>query len=190
MDLQNELRVKCKKERDALSKSTVLTWSSGLCRHLIAFPKIQEAENLLLYYPLGKEASLLSLLPEFFGKKHLFFPVTVKDGGLLFFEPKSPDDFEKGHFGVMEPASRDQVFSSDVMYGKTIALVPGVAFDRKMSRMGYGKGYYDRFFAQSGEIYKIGICFSMQIVKEIVANPWDVPMDVLCSEKGLLFGAS
>ena len=63
-----------------------------------------------------------------------------------------------------------------------LIIVPGVAFDRENNRLGYGKGYYDRFLT-SKDILKIGLAFSEQIVDFLECDNYDIPMDIIISDK-------
>ena len=62
-----------------------------------------------------------------------------------------------------------------------LILVPGVAFDKKLHRMGFGKGYYDRFLKDK-KIYKIGVCFQEQIREEIPVSDMDISMDEIVTD--------
>ena len=65
-----------------------------------------------------------------------------------------------------------------------LVLVPGVAFDKRGYRVGYGGGYYDRFFSNINEnVIKIGLCYEMQIIPEVPKDPYDIPIDFILTEK-------
>ena len=85
----------------------------------------------------------------------------------------------KGKFGILEPTSKVSLVDPDLV------VVPGLAFDLHLHRLGYGKGYYDRFL-KSTSSYKIGICFDFQIVEKIPNESHDQKMDEVISEKRIL----
>ena len=58
-----------------------------------------------------------------------------------------------------------------------VAIIPGMAFDEAGHRLGRGKGYYDRFLARVPNLYKIGLCFSWQVVPHIPCDEHDIRMD-------------
>ena len=68
-------------------------------------------------------------------------------------------------------------------------IVPALAYDRSGNRLGYGGGYYDRFLARAAEGHAviIGLAFSFQILEHLPAEPWDRPVQALCTERGLLW---
>lgn len=68
-----------------------------------------------------------------------------------------------------------------------LVLVPGVAFDRRGYRVGYGGGYYDRFFSNiNRNVIKIGLCYEMQIISEVPRDSYDIPIDFILTEKELI----
>ena len=82
-----------------------------------------------------------------------------------------------GAFNVPEPKEK-KVFDKKI----DVVLVPGVAFDKNFNRMGFGKGYYDKFLKEFEGI-KIGVCHSFQLLDEIPSEAHDVKMDVIVTEE-------
>lgn len=66
--------------------------------------------------------------------------------------------------------------------------MPGVAFDKKLNRAGYGGGFYDRYLEKHPDIYKAAVCFDFQVVDEIETENYDLKPDVLVMESGVLVG--
>ena len=140
--------------------------------------------DVLMFYPLPDETDLLPLYDSF--KKsghHVFFPVTHGDD-MDFFEVQTTHDFIPGALKVMEPRDRTKPY----VYGrrKTICLTPGTLFSERRQRRGRGKGYYDRFFSDKPEIFKIGVTTESRVVPEIATHPWDVAMDVVVTEERII----
>ena len=94
-------------------------------------------------------------------------------------------DFAIGAYGIREPIPERcrRVMPSEVDF----ILVPGVAFDRSLNRLGYGGGYYDRFFPQTRDkCVKAALAFAMQIVENVPVDQYDTRMDYLITEEGIL----
>ncbi|HQG08910.1 MAG TPA: 5-formyltetrahydrofolate cyclo-ligase, partial [Dysgonamonadaceae bacterium] len=68
-----------------------------------------------------------------------------------------------------------------------LIIVPGVAFDRKLNRLGRGKGYYDRLLSQL-KSPKIGICFDFQLLESIPVEDWDIKMDMIVAQNEIVIG--
>ena len=81
---------------------------------------------------------------------------------------------------VMEP-----VETNPIDWEEALVLVPGVAFDRQGSRMGYGKGYYDRFFEGKTDCVKVGVAYELQVADQLPTEENDLPMEYLVTEKGV-----
>lgn len=99
---------------------------------------------------------------------------------MAFFRIDSLDDLEKGSFGVLEPIPERCQEITDFSAG--FCIVPGLSFDSHGYRLGYGKGYYDRFLAGFGG-FKAGICYSSCIQWNLPHGYYDKPVDVLATEK-------
>lgn len=109
--------------------------------------------------------------------KQVAFPRT--EGETMEFYPvTSLKGFQKGAFGIMEP-----VGDCPLKEEKPLILVPGLGFDRKCCRIGYGKGFYDRYFARFPASRKVGVAYNIQIAEKIPRDIYDVPMDVVITEE-------
>ncbi|MCB0386045.1 MAG: 5-formyltetrahydrofolate cyclo-ligase, partial [Bdellovibrionales bacterium] len=104
----------------------------------------------------------------------------VEGEGLSFWVPLAPDGLLLGAFGILEPIPEK---SREVALSECqVVLVPGVAFDQKGGRIGYGKGFYDRALRGCGAL-KIGMGYSVQLsVDELPLEKGDVPMDWIVTE--------
>jgi 5-formyltetrahydrofolate cyclo-ligase len=136
--------------------------------------------NIAMYYPFRKEVNILPLL-EIIDEKNIFFPKIVGNE-MTFVKISSMNDFEKGKFGIMEPIGNYYSDNIDVF------LIPGVAFDIKFYRLGYGGGYYDRYFSNHKRGFLIGIAFDFQVVKELPSFEHDIKMDMIITENRILKG--
>lgn len=103
--------------------------------------------------------------------KHIVLPAVVGDD-LELRSYSSPNDLSAGAYGIMEPTGVSFYDYATI----DLAIIPGVAFDASGSRLGRGKGYYDRLLPKL-TAQKTGICFPFQFVEEIPAEEFDVRMD-------------
>lgn len=134
-------------------------------------PAFQEADVILAYMALPDEVETRSFMDRWIGKKR--FAIPLVDGDNLRLKLYDKASLVRGYMGIEEPgADAEEIRPEDI----SLALVPGVAFDRKCMRLGRGKGFYDRLLPDL-KCRKIGIAHSWSIVEEIPSDPWDVPMD-------------
>lgn len=178
---KRKLRADMKRKRDALSWEERKRWSDGICRNLQGQPFFRDAETACFYYPLGSEANLLPLAQAALDLgKQAAFPRVVGNG-MEFYRVKSLKEFAEGAFHVMEPMGNEIVREKEML-----VFVPGLVFDERGSRMGYGKGYYDRYFARAPHCLKIGVCYKMQLVSQVPCGEYDIRMDAVAAEQGII----
>lgn len=143
----------------------------------------KNAKQLMVYMPLGNETDTTDIINAAFrdGKK-LVFPVTdLKNGEITPCYATEDTKFEKGAFSVKEPCVKDIADVSKI----DVILVPGIAYDKKGARVGFGKGCYDRLLKKTSSI-KVGFCYDFQICEKIVAEEHDIKMDYLITESGII----
>ena len=83
--------------------------------------------------------------------------------------------YERNNYGVMEPVCGDEGDKFDIM------IIPGLAFDNNLNRLGYGRGYYDNYL-KSHQTYKIGICFHEQLTNNLPYDKNDIKMDIVITD--------
>lgn len=181
MELRKEIQEKRKDLRPEYMERFSFEASSCLYKFLKKKLLIDgKTPAFLCYYPLGNEVSLLPLYQELLEEGMvLYFPVTDKEK-MKFYRVSSLKMFVEGHFHVMEPTERANELTD--YNQELICFTPGVGFDIFGNRIGYGKGYYDRYLKKCVCCQKIGIAYPMQIVEGLEVKPWDVPMDYLLPE--------
>ncbi|HZJ49823.1 MAG TPA: 5-formyltetrahydrofolate cyclo-ligase [Actinomycetota bacterium] len=152
--------------------------SQAACERLLTMPEVAAARTVALYSALGPEADASVALPLLLERDiAVMFPRVV--GELLEFAPASSlDEFHAGFRGVLEPESVP-IDASEI----DVIVVPGVAFDRAGGRLGQGGGHYDRTLAQLGsKPFRVGFCFSCQIVDKVPREAHDELLDALVTE--------
>ena len=115
----------------------------------------------------------------------LYFPVsTPADKSLTFYRINDlKHDFKRGTYNVMEPINRNFAINS---FEKVLCITPGLIFDRNFNRVGYGAGYYDRFFAANPSILKVGVAFDCQLIDGLTPKSHDVKMDYIVTDNSCL----
>ena len=172
---KRELRQQIRTQKRRLSAAELAVMSEDICSKVLALASWQEAGTLLLYYPLPDEVDVRLLIKDAFesGKKVLLPVVKGDELELHLYEGEA--SLKEGAFGIMEPTG--PLFAPE-HYGEIeLAIIPGMAFDKEGHRLGRGKGYYDRFLRLLPKTYKIGICFSWQLVDNVPTDEHDILMD-------------
>jgi len=141
----------------------------------------KKAEVLLLYYSVGSEVSTEKIfLKALADNKRVAFPVCFdKNGVMNFYYVNDITDLEDGMYGIRAPKGGCEKFINRV---NSLCIVPGLAFDKKGYRLGYGKGYYDRFLETFNGI-SIGLCFDEMLEDALPTDNFDKKADYLITDK-------
>lgn len=177
MNNKKEIRKKYRALRDQMDPASVLALSARICENIRSLEAFQNADYIYAYYPLGNEADIRPVIEEAWrlGKKTAFPKVFGDD--MRFFQIDDFSHLHPGTFGVMEPEEDHPVNWKDVL-----VLVPGVAFDLKGNRMGFGKGYYDRYLKELPGAVTVGVAYGLQIADCIPTEDTDIRLDVIVTD--------
>lgn len=160
--------------------------SRAIRQNLQAFPGFVQAKHVLFYASFRNEVDLLPLAPTF-PEKNWYLPAVAEQGDLVFYPYQANTTLEPGKYGIATPPRVGNPFtpSSD----PALILVPGVMFDRQGYRLGYGKGYYDRFFSRfktdPETFIRLGIVPEVLWVEALPNDPWDIPMHGIVTEQSV-----
>lgn len=188
---KKELRKEAKSYRKSLSENDRLDKSSAIINNLKALKEYQKAEVILMYASLPDEVETFSLICELTeeGKRQVFCPVTRGDE-MEFYRISSVDDLKEGNFHVLEPeplAERRLVLQNDVHY---CMLMPGLMFDKRGNRLGYGKGYYDKYLARVPKgvnLTTIALSYKTMVKDAIPAEETDWRADCVVTENEVIY---
>ena len=131
------------------------------------------------YIPVGSEADPRALLlaASAVGCKTALPFVTSRASPMQFLHWPPGESLRDGPFGLKQPDSSAEPCAPDVV------LVPLVAFDSRLMRLGQGAGHYDRALSLLGNAYAVGIAWSVQQAPALPADPWDIPLNAILTEK-------
>lgn len=129
-----------------------------------------------IYYPIGREMNLLTLLNKY-PDKCFYLPRTEKN--ISFIRYQTGDLLADGLFHTKEPVGKETERDTIECF-----LIPCVAVSKDKKRIGYGKGYYDKYLKGYGGM-KLGICYSDSSGWDISCNEYDIAMDIVFTEKGI-----
>jgi len=139
--------------------------------------------KLALYYPSSFEVNVLKLLEiNYISNQDILLPIIEKGNSMNFFPWKKNAVLKINKYGILEPVKSRQ-------YVPDIMLVPMLSFDKDKYRLGYGKGYYDRYLNKNLKKFKkiltIGVAFSFQKYHKLPINSKDVKLNYILTEKGI-----
>ena len=157
-----------------------------ICSLFMALVSYRYSEILLMYYPTAREIDVLPIAQHALnsGKRIAFPCCDTKNHTMVFRFITSLDQLTvAGTFGIPEPAVDCPVYRWEEG-GHSVCLIPGIVYDEKGYRLGYGKGYYDRYLP-SFKGTKIGFVYSDFVIGSVPRGRYDLAVDVLVTEKGV-----
>ena len=169
---KKELRKIALERRDAMRKEERDEASFHICTILMEMLK---GKTVLSYSPLGSEVNL-SMINHFYP---VAYPYCEEDHQMKALVPKYRR-FKKNRYGILEPDPEYSIFLPKEKLD--VILVPCLSFNEKGDRLGHGGGYYDRYLKDC-QAFKIAIAFECQKSEEWETDEWDIPMDMILTEK-------
>lgn len=188
LEIRRKLRRKALAARDAMSPEERQRGSLLMTERLLGHQWFYRSEIFLCFVSFGSEIDTKELLSEALrlGKKVYVPKVTDMSENLVmhFYRLKDLSELSEGYKGIPEPS----VTTEEYCYhpeeaDSTFLLMPGAVFDGYRNRLGYGKGFYDRFLADKEALWQrsIAVGFRCQLVEEIPAREGDIkPYQVIC----------
>ncbi len=158
-------------QRKSIDKKLHKEYSEKICKKILEF--VDDKNVIMLYNAIDGEVDV-NFISELKNKTFLY--PRVEDNEIIAVQSA---DFEIGSYGIKEP-------TGESFNGKIDAvIVPMCAYDNQLNRLGFGKGYYDRFLSKN-YCLKIGVAFSCQKTENIKVKDTDVKMDIIITEKEIL----
>ena len=177
-----ELRQSMLKKRLLMEPRDVCAMSGLITHTLLDLDCIQNASCVMAYCSYKNEPDLMGFVHALLDMgKHVALPYVTGDDSLIAVDYNYESVMKSNIYGIPEPVIGNE--SENVE--PDVVLVPGVAFGADLNRIGYGVGYFDRFLKESDAL-KVGICFDMQVVPSIKAEPHDVRMNIVVTEKRVI----
>lgn len=179
---KQELRQKIKIELSQ-NKQNFEKWSKSICQNIINSEFYQKAQIVYAYMALPDEVDLSVLIDDALCKnKTVYVPKVVPNSNKMIFFDYSKCQFENGSFGILEPKTKN-IDEEKIAGDQTaIFLVPGRVFGEDGERIGRGKGFYDIYLSnflktQKKSVLVAGVCFPIQIGKQVPTTEHDIKMD-------------
>lgn len=178
---KSELRRQMRRIRGSLTVPRILYYSSRIHEALLKEPAYQEADVVLAYMSFSSEVDTRFLIEHAWNHGKRVAVPKCRDGQQMdFYYITGKDQVAPGKYGIMEPTTSHLVDTKDGQ--NYICLLPGLAFNEKCSRLGYGGGYYDRFLSQNPEITRVMLAYELEKTDEDFGDSFDIPADIVLTE--------
>jgi len=180
---KKEIRALIYKARKEMSEETWKKATDKICDSVLKTQMFQEAEEIYCYVDYNHEVGTRQIIENSWRLQKKVFVPKVLGREMEFFEISSFDDLAPGMKGILEPVrtSEDNKGSGN----RGLMIMPGVAFDRSLHRIGYGGGFYDRYLETHRGLQKLAVAFTYQVLDEVPAEAFDICPDVLVTESAV-----
>ena len=188
-ELKNNLREEYRAKRRALSAQERARRDEAIARCLLGSISYRSAKTVLLYAATEEEIATDAVAGRALadGKTVAYPRCIVADKKMVFHIVTDLQQLQTGSYGLSEPDANAPVYDFEALASRdlAIAVIPGVVFDRDGYRVGYGKGYYDRFLRAFSGV-KIGLFYAEGILQLVPRGRFDLNVDMIVTEKGVL----
>ncbi|MBN2732109.1 MAG: 5-formyltetrahydrofolate cyclo-ligase [Balneolaceae bacterium] len=182
---KSRLRKELLDKRTSIPSDQFEEKSAQICNRLKDFPVFQNAQTIHCYVSMNQrgEVNTHPLIKDMLGAGiNVVVPVTkFESGNLQHVHLEKFNQLKENKWGVLEPEGGEEV----PVHQLELVIVPMVGGDRQRNRLGYGKGFYDRFLSKVNCL-TIGLLFERCLIDEIPVEPFDVPLDMLITEEEII----
>lgn len=181
---KKQIRSEILKKRRALSREKQEQMARSCTKRLIEQEAFQTARTVLIYMSYNGEMMTDYIIDEARRQGKIVAAPTVLEKEMEFFTFSSKKELVLDKHGILEPIPNEQ---TKIKEEKALIIMPGVAFDEKKNRVGYGGGFYDRYLEKHQNLKKIAIAYEFQIVDFVPTDEFDKRPDCIITEDRVIF---
>lgn len=182
--MKNELRKKYLALRSSKDKAELKEASEKIVRKLFSVEELQQAKTIMVYVSFGSEVETTELIEELLKSGKIVCVPLCNSRELSMTARKITglSDLSCGAYGIKEPGKTAPVISKENI---DFVVVPGCVFSKEGQRIGYGKGYYDRFL-RGMKAVSCGLAYDFCIVDELPYEETDIPLDMVITQSEII----
>ncbi len=182
--VKDELRSEYLERRRSMLQGEKASRDSAICASAVSLVSFRYAEYVLLYAAMENEIDVDDIARAAWkaGKKVAFPRCDKETHTMKYHIVQSIEELHPDSYGIREPAADAPVYDP-AGAGSAVCFVPGLLYDKSGYRLGYGKGFYDRYLTEFSGC-KIGVIYSDYIISEVPRGRYDVSLDILLTENG------
>lgn len=142
----------------------------------------KKADTILTYISYNREMSTYPLMEQAWKEGKRVAAPRVEGDKMEFYLFHSWEELSKSEMGILEPIGKEQITEELVTPQKALMIMPGVAFDEKKNRIGYGGGFYDRYLMEHPRYQRIAIAYDFQILSDFETESFDIRPHMILTE--------
>jgi 5,10-methenyltetrahydrofolate synthetase len=164
-----------------MKEEEVYALSEVICKNIENLEVFKRAKKIMGYYPIKNEVNILPLIKKYIAEKIFALPkCDIINRNIIPIKLKKLEEVKPAEYGIPIPIKEEILPPQEL----DLILVPGVIFDMKCYRLGYGYGYYDNFCRNLSAI-KVGVAYDFQIINELPKK--DLKLDLIVSNKRIIY---
>ncbi|MAJ91676.1 MAG: 5-formyltetrahydrofolate cyclo-ligase [Legionellales bacterium] len=176
------LRKEMKKKRSSLDNAARNEKSRKIIETLCRTKEFEQSNTVFCYVSYMDEVETNLVINHILRNNlKLYVPKIINNEEMIAIRLSNLSDLEPDKIGILTPKTGEILLEPI-----DVVITPGLGFTRKCERLGYGRGYYDRWFSKNSVKTKIGVAFEIQITDNLPVEKTDVPMDMLITEKNTI----
>ncbi|MEE9551855.1 MAG: 5-formyltetrahydrofolate cyclo-ligase [Gammaproteobacteria bacterium] len=179
---KSEIRAQLKQIRTAIPAGTRQVHTKNITSRLLSLDELTAAQTIFIYISYASEVGTHNLIKHFLGQgKTLAVPKIIDSDHMIAVAFTRWGDLELGKLGILTPPDTEP-FPANF----DVAISPGLGFTSAGHRMGFGRGYYDKWFANNKVGMKLALAFEAQLLDDLPIDETDVPMDIIVTEQRVI----
>lgn len=184
--IKDEIRAEYSARRASMDPAEKKRRDDAICRAATALASFRYAEYVLLYAATENEIQIQAIAEEALARgKKIAFPRCDKESHTMQYHlVSSLDELAQDSYGILEPPQENPIYDPENDLGSAVCFVPGLVYDKAGYRLGYGKGFYDRYLSHFSGC-TLGVVYSDYILPTVPRGRFDVSVDILLTEKGV-----
>ncbi len=180
---KRQLRATLRARRRSLPHEAQVSAMTAVSRLARSLPEWPDAHHIAVYHATDGEIGTESLTKLCRAqKKHVYLPRTGANGSMVFTQWREGDNLMRNRVGICEPQADAKQYPVTEL---DIVFLPLVGWDQWGGRLGMGAGYYDKALANAAGPLLVGLAHQLQQVEQIPTDPWDIPLDLIITEKAI-----
>lgn len=183
LNTKKDIRSEVKKRRLEADSEMIRKNSERICQTFLNTPEYLSSEIIFAYMDCKNEVQTKKVIEQCWRDGKTIAVPKVFGERMRYYAIRTYDDLEEGYFGIREP-KHEQL--SEIICEHGLMILPGVAFDEKRHRVGYGGGFYDRYLEEHPNMKKIAFAFEFQVFHEVPYEAFDRQPEKIITEKRII----
>lgn len=180
---KKDIRTEVKRRRREAAPEKIREDSDNICDRFLNLPEYQASQNIFAYMDCKNEVQTGKVIEQCWKDGKTVAVPKVFGQIMKYYAITSYEDLEEGYFGIREP--KHEVLS-EISGEEGLMILPGVAFDEKRHRVGYGGGFYDRYLEAYPDLKKIAFAFEFQVFDQVPFEEFDRQPEKIITEKRII----